>query len=148
MPDPHPSNCASLARQGRSWLRYSHPPDRLANALKVASFRGTGEGTGEPDRAIDPAVVNSDSELALRPVPDPFLRALGWASREPPPSRFDLACWLRRSDREQITWLSVRQYPGWSCSQAAERRGEGRTQSRSAADDTGAGGRHWRLRLT
>lgn len=115
--EQHPSDCQCLACDCRSWLRYSHVPDRPAYTLKIATYGSSSRGTGEPDRAYDQAVRDADFARALAEVGkvDPYLGWLGRASRAHPPRKYEPHRYVFRLDQELIDWLSVTpQYAGWS----------------------------------
>ena len=66
--------------QCRRWLAYA-APDRQPEVLKIATYGGTGGGSGEPDRAYDRVVTEVDMERALGMVREPFLRLVGGLHR-------------------------------------------------------------------
>ena len=119
MAEPHwVDKCRCLACQARSYLTYRWPGDAPTHTLKIATYGGSVSGSGEPDRAFDPAVREADFQRALSLVEDPFLRAVGYAARDvEPPKRVlegdAVRFSIRRSDREVVRFLERRWSPHW-----------------------------------
>jgi len=89
--DEHMPRCSCLICQSRGWLRFRPKEDAypVGVGLKIATYGGTGGGTGEPDRALaDPVCAEADFRRALALIPTEFLRTVGTLYHETaPPDR-------------------------------------------------------------
>lgn len=110
----HGENCRCTVCGCRRWLNFRAADQESPPTLKIATYGGTGGGTGEPDRAYDRVVSEVDLEVALACVPDDFVRLVGglnrnlqsehpWRHGEDP----------RRSPVPVMRWLERFRYQDW-----------------------------------
>lgn len=111
----HGENCHCLVCSCRRWLNFRGADQDSPATLKIATYGGTGGGTGEPDRAYDRVVSEVDLAIALACVRDEFLRLVGGLSRNLQPEH----PWERgagdprRGPVPVMRWLERFRYQDW-----------------------------------
>lgn len=111
----HGENCHCLVCSCRRWLSFRGADQDSPATLKIATYGGTGGGTGEPDRAYDRVVSEVDLEIALACVRDEFLRLVGGLNRNLQPEH----PWERgagdprRGPVPVMRWLERFRYQDW-----------------------------------
>ena len=109
----HAPGCRCPVCQCRRWLAYASP-DRQAEVLKIATYGGTGGGSGEPDRAYDRVVTEVDMERALGMVREPFLRLVGGLHRNLRGERDSRTLAWFRGPLPVIRWLERFEADRWT----------------------------------
>ena len=112
-PDVHEEGCRCMVCVCRRWLNF-HADELTSEVIKIATYGGSGSGTGEPDRAYDRLVREVDMERALGSVSDPFLRLVGGLHRNLQPERPEPGKALWRGPVELMRWLERFRRQEWA----------------------------------